>query len=80
MSKAIYERCHDSHQATGTIGWPAPYPKGYTGAHASMRTCERSECQASANRWVRKHTEHDGIYRSFEQSRRERAELEAVSA
>ena len=80
MSKPLYELCRDRHAATGTIGWLAPMPPGYTGAHASVRICPREQCQRSANRWVREHTGHDGIYRTFEQARSERQHAAAGGA
>lgn len=74
MTKAQYERCISEHQAVGTIGYPAPLPKGWTGTgpHASVSTCGNGGCIASANNYIRSVTGHDGVFRTFEQARAER--------
>jgi len=69
MTKPLYERCMDQHRAVGTIGYPRPFLRGYEGPHASVRTCGAAACLASANRYIRGITGHDGVFRTFEESR-----------
>jgi hypothetical protein len=77
MTAAVYEICLRNHTAVGTIGYPAPLPKGYTGPHASVRTCGAAACVASANRYILSVTGHRGVFRTFSQARAENAQAAA---
>jgi hypothetical protein len=69
LTAALYEICLRNHPAAGTIGYPAPLPEGYTGPHASVRTCGAAACVDSANRYIQKVTGHRGVFRTFAEAR-----------
>lgn len=69
MTISGYKLCWERHEPIGTIGYPALdwliANPGQRPAHMSVTTCGRTECVESANRAIRKHTGHGGIFRPF---------------
>lgn len=55
----------DEHTPAGSVGWPHPYPAGYTGPHASVHSCPRQSCVLAASEWVEAVTGHPGEFHSF---------------
>lgn len=63
--------CLPACVAIGTIGWPVKPQRGEV--HASTVICDSPSHQAEAQRWVYGITGHEGVFRTFEQARKEMA-------